>query len=76
MKVWRCPCRCKTRHTLRRSGERNGKRRRACRWQRALRGADSERILSDLIQIEDFVAARHFYAAIQDQQPAAEARTA
>ena len=39
-------------------------------------GADSERILSDLIQIEDYVAARHFYAAIQDQQPAAEARTA
>ncbi len=38
--------------------------------------ADSERILSDLIQIEDFVAARHFYAALRDQQPAAEARTA
>lgn len=38
-------------------------------------GADSERILNGLIQIEDFVAARHFYAAIQDQQPAAEARS-
>jgi fucokinase len=38
-------------------------------------GADSERILQGLIRIEDFVAARHFYAAIQDQQPAAEART-
>jgi fucokinase len=38
-------------------------------------GADSERILQGLIQIEDFVAARHFYAAIQDQQPAAEARS-
>jgi len=38
-------------------------------------GADSQRILSGLAQIEDFVAARHFYAAIQDQQPAAEARS-
>jgi fucokinase len=38
-------------------------------------GADSERILQGLIQIEDFVAARHFYAAILDQQPAAEARS-
>jgi fucokinase len=38
-------------------------------------GADSQRILSDLAQIEDFVAARHFYAAIQDQQPAAQARS-
>jgi fucokinase len=37
-------------------------------------GADSEHILSDLIQIEDFVAARHFCAAIEEQQPAAEAR--
>ncbi|CAG0927569.1 fucokinase [Thermoflexales bacterium] len=38
-------------------------------------GADSERILSDLAEIEDLVAARHFYGAIQAQQPAAEART-
>ncbi|HTP10365.1 MAG TPA: L-fucokinase [Anaerolineae bacterium] len=38
-------------------------------------GADSERILQGLIQIEDFVAARHFYMAILDQQPAAEARS-
>jgi len=37
-------------------------------------GADSERILSGLAEIEDFVAARHFYAAIQGQQPAAEAQ--
>jgi fucokinase len=37
-------------------------------------GADSQRILSDLAGIEDFVAAHHFYAAIQDQHPAAEAR--
>ncbi len=38
-------------------------------------GADSQRILSGLAQIEDFVAARHFYTAIQDQQPAAAARS-
>jgi fucokinase len=38
-------------------------------------GADSERILQGLIQIEDFVAARHFYVAIENQQPAAEARS-
>jgi fucokinase len=37
-------------------------------------GADSERILRGLIQVEDFVAARHFYAAIDDQQPAIKAR--
>jgi fucokinase len=37
-------------------------------------GADSQHILSDLAGIEDFVAARHFYAAIQDQQPADKAR--
>jgi fucokinase len=36
--------------------------------------ADSEHILADLIHIEDDVAARHFYAAIQNEQPAAEAR--
>ena len=36
--------------------------------------ADSEHILADLLRIEDDVAARHFFAAIQNEQPAAEAR--
>lgn len=36
--------------------------------------ADSDRILADLTQIEDYVAARHFHAAIQAEQPAAEAK--
>jgi fucokinase len=36
--------------------------------------ADSDRILADLMQIEDYVAARYFYAAIQAEQPAAEAK--
>jgi len=36
--------------------------------------ANSERILADLAQIEDDVAARHLYTAIQAEQPVAEAR--
>jgi fucokinase len=36
--------------------------------------ADTERILNELARIEDQVAARHFYAAIQAEQPAAEAK--
>ncbi len=36
--------------------------------------ADSERILADLTQIEDYIAARHFQAAFQAEQPAAEAK--
>ena len=36
--------------------------------------ADSERILADLTQIEDYIAARHFHDALQAEQPAAEAK--
>ncbi|HZY40552.1 MAG TPA: L-fucokinase, partial [Anaerolineae bacterium] len=36
--------------------------------------ADTRRILNELIQIEDHVAARHFLTAIQAEQPAAEAK--
>ena len=36
--------------------------------------ADTRRILTELIQIEDHVAARHFFTAIQAEQPAAEAK--
>lgn len=36
--------------------------------------ADTRRILNELIQIEDHVAARQFFTAIQAQQPAAEAK--
>ena len=35
--------------------------------------ADSERILADLIELEDEVAVRHFYAAIEAEEPAADA---
>ena len=59
---------------LRRSGARNGRLSPRLSLAASFARADSERILSDLAQIEDYVAARHFYAAIQDQQPAAEAR--
>jgi hypothetical protein len=36
--------------------------------------ADGERILADVAEVEDYVAARRFYAAIVAEQPAAEAR--
>ena len=36
--------------------------------------ADSGRILADLSRVEDYVAARHFYAAIEGERSAAEAR--
>ncbi len=36
--------------------------------------ADTRRILTELIQIEDHVAARHFFTAILAEQPAAEAK--
>jgi fucokinase len=52
------------------------------RWQAATRyslaesfaRADTRRILTELIQIEDHVAARHFFTAIMAAQPAAEAK--
>jgi fucokinase len=37
--------------------------------------ADSERILAEMVAIEDEVAAQHFYSAIQAEQPAAEAKS-
>lgn len=37
--------------------------------------ADTHRILNELIELEDYVAARRFFAAVQAQQPAAEAVT-
>lgn len=37
--------------------------------------ADTRRILDELIELEDYVAARRFLAAVQAQQPAAEAVT-
>jgi len=51
-------------------------------WQAARRlslaesfaGADSDHILADLAKIEDYVAARRFYAAIEGERPAAEAK--
>ena len=36
--------------------------------------ADSERILADLADVEDHVAGRRFYAAIETERPAAEAK--
>ena len=36
--------------------------------------ADSNRILADLARVEDYVAAKQFYAAVVAEQPAAEAR--
>ncbi len=52
------------------------------KWQAATRlslatsfvQADSDRLLADLIHVEDVAAARHFYAAIQAEQPAADAK--
>lgn len=52
-------------------------------WQASLRlslatsfaRADSERILADLRQVEDYIAARRFYAALAAEQPAAAAKT-
>lgn len=52
------------------------------RWQAAPRlslaesfaQADGDRILADVMAVEDYVAARRFYTAIEAEQPAAEAK--